>query len=172
MGGEYKCAIVYGFEYMRKCVKLRGSDKFYIGSQGSNGCPIYYCIQLELNTVKDIQKEIDYLSAFTSNQEIIYEFDNFAAKYGKTPTWRLACVGDPHVDIMIEPKKEYLLGRFYEWTKDIEKLYNDDGSFTEDADDCIVCIFREEYMDFMIDKARKLKTFEEIYKMIENYYTE
>jgi len=170
MGGEYKCAIVYGFEYTQLCVKLRGSDKFYIGSKGSSGCPIYYCIELKSSSLEDIQKEI--LSLSESQQKIISEFDNFAAKYGKKPTWRLACVGNLHVDIVEEPKKEYLLGRFYEWTKDIEKLYNDDGSFTIDADDCIVCIFREEYMEFMIHRARKLKTFEEIYEMIENYYTE
>ena len=168
MGGEYRCAFVYGFEYMRSCIKLRGSDKFYIGSDGSNGCPIYYCLELKSTIFEDIKKEIAYLSEF---KKIISEFDNFAEKYGKKPTWRLACIGDPHVDIIREPSKEYLLGRFYEWTKDIEKLYNDDGSFTKDADDCIVCIFREEYMDFMIDRARKLKTFEEIYEMIENYYT-
>lgn len=171
MGGEYECAIVYGFEFYGSCAKLRGSDKFYIGSQRSYGCPIYYCLELKLCIMDDFQKEIDYLLAFKCNQNIISEFNEFASKYGMTPKWRLACIGDIDVDIMNEPSKEYLLKRFHEWTSELDKLYNDDGSFTVDADDCIVCILREENMDFMVDKARKLKTFEEIYEMIENYYS-
>lgn len=170
MGGEYWCEYVYGFEFWGSCAKLRGSNKYYIGTRGIGCPPIYYCINLNSRKLEDINKEIDNLSE--SQKNIMSLFDKFAEKYGETPRWQIACVGEVNVDIYEEPNKDYLLKRFYEWTKDIDNLYNEDGSFTVDSDECITCIFREENLDFMVNRALKLKTFEDIYKMIESYYAE
>jgi len=166
MGGEFWTTIVYGFEYENNDVKLPGSKKYYISSTGTCGTPIYYCISLKSITLEDIQKEINNLSE--SQKEKMLEFDKFAEKYGMKPSWRLACQGDLYVNIMDTPDKEDLLDRF----RELKNLYNDDKKFTKKTKNNIKEIFNDEYMGFMVDEALKLKTIEEIYELIENYYSE
>ena len=165
MGGEFWSTIVYGFEYKNGCARLPIGEKYYTASIGTGGTPIYYCISLNSVTLEDIQKEINNLSE--KAMATITEFDKFAEKYGMKPSWRLACKGDVYVNIMMAPDKEDLLERF----RELEKLYDDDGGFTEDTKEDIEDIFCDECMGFMVDEALQLKNIEEIYELIENYYS-
>ena len=166
MGGEFWSTIVYGFEYENDYVRLPGSKKYYIASTGTCGIPIYYCISLKSTILEDIQKEINNLNEY--QKEKMLEFDKFAEKYGMKPSWRLACQGDLYVNIMEAPNKEYLLNRF----RQLENVYDDNKEFTEETKDDIEDIFHDAHMGFMVKEALQLKTIEEIYELIENYYSE
>ena len=165
MGGEFWSTIVYGFEYRNGCARLPIGEKYYTASIGTGGTPIYYCISLNSVTLEDIQKEINNLNEYQKLE--IEEFDKFAEKYDMKPAWRLACKGDLYIHIMDTPDKEDLLDRF----RQLENLYDDDGEFTEDTKDEIEYIFHEAHMGFMVKEALQLKTIEEIYELIEYYYS-
>ena len=177
MGGEFKPTLVYGFQVRDTYVKLRGFKDLWIACKTKHSYPIYFCTDLSDFSEKEIMVvEIEKLISSLNEKEKrkMAEFDLFAEKYGYKASWQLCCVGDLEVNMASDTKEE-VIERLYklknEFLETGEQMHNDDGSYTEDAEEGISIVLLEEYMGFMVDEALKKPNIDSIIEMVKNYYS-